>query len=278
MTETVTIGAIAPHDDEAVPDACDETNRHLAVKTQRAMDEMARRVARAGPEAIIIATPHNVHVTGHMAVLTSSQLTGQIDEAPKPVSFSCRVDRELALGIHDEMRAADIPTVAVSFGGNVPAESVGPLDWGSIVPLWHIARHAPDLPVAVVVPARDLDVAAHVRAGAAAVRAARQLVRRVAFVASADQGHGHSHDGPYGYHAESAAFDRRVCDAVERGTLEHLVSFTTDEVSAAVVDSWWQMVMLHGALEEDGSRFRAELLSYEAPTYVGLLTAVFERA
>jgi hypothetical protein len=52
---------------------------------------------------------------------------------------------------------------------------------------------------------------------------------------------------------------------------------TTEEVSAAVADSWWQMVMLHGALEEDGSKYQAHLLSYEAPTYCGLLTAVFER-
>ena len=32
--------------------------------------------------------------------------------------------------------------------------------------------------------------------------------------------------------------------------------------------------MLHGAL---GDGFRAELLSYEAPTYFGMLTAAFER-
>jgi aromatic ring-opening dioxygenase LigB subunit len=34
------------------------------------------------------------------------------------------------------------------------------------------------------------------------------------------------------------------------------------------------MLMLHGAL---GGDFRAELLSYEAPTYFGMLTASFQR-
>jgi len=34
------------------------------------------------------------------------------------------------------------------------------------------------------------------------------------------------------------------------------------------------MLMLHGAL---GDGFSAELLSYEAPTYFGMLTASFQR-
>jgi hypothetical protein len=36
------------------------------------------------------------------------------------------------------------------------------------------------------------------------------------------------------------------------------------------------MLMLHGALQEDGAGFDAALLAYEAPTYFGMLTAVFE--
>jgi hypothetical protein len=35
------------------------------------------------------------------------------------------------------------------------------------------------------------------------------------------------------------------------------------------------MLMLHGALQEEGGAFEAELLAYEAPTYFGMLTAVF---
>jgi aromatic ring-opening dioxygenase LigB subunit len=39
-------------------------------------------------------------------------------------------------------------------------------------------------------------------------------------------------------------------------------------------DSLWQMLVLHGAL---GDGWRAELLSYEAPTYFGMIVAAFER-
>jgi aromatic ring-opening dioxygenase LigB subunit len=275
MPGTVRIGVIAPHGDLAIEEACAEEERALAPATQRAMQEMARRVAAAAPDVALVATPHNVHVEGHMAVLVSSTVAGRFDEAANQLPLSLRVDRELALAVHRSMNEAGIPTVAISFGGNVAAESSSPIDWGTLVPMWHISREAPDLPVVVVAPARDLDPAAHVVAGATIVRAARALGRGIAFVASADQGHGHSADGPYGFHAESAAFDAKAADIVRRGALEELTANPVEEARAALVDSWWQMLMLHGALEEDGGRFEPELLAYEAPTYYGMLTATF---
>jgi len=276
MVATLSIGVIAPHGDLAIAEACDGDTRSLAAETQRAMSLMAERVAAARPDTLVIATPHNVHVSGHMAVLTSSELAGRLDEAANPLDLTCRVDRPLALAIHRAMNDAVVSTVAVSYGGNDPAEAVSPMDWGVFVPLWHIAQILPEVPVVVVAPAREFDAATHVLAGAAITRAAREAGKRIAFIASADQGHGHQAEGPYGLHAESAAFDALVCDIVKRGALHELVDITPDQARAAYVDSWWQMLMLHGALREDGAAFDAEFLAYEAPTYYGMLTAVFE--
>lgn len=274
----MSIGVIAPHGDLAIAEACDDDTRSLAVQTQAAMAVMAERVAAAGPDVVVIATPHNIHISGHMAVLTSSALAGQLDESANPIALSSRIDRELALSTHQAMNDVGVPTVAVSYGGNDPAEAVSPMDWGLLIPLWHVARVLPDVPVVVVVPAREFDAATHVTAGAAVTRAARDAGKRIAFIASADQGHGHSADGPYGFHPESAAFDAVACDIVKRNALHELADITPDQARAAFVDSWWQMLMLHGALNEDGAAFDAELLAYEAPTYYGMLTAVFERS
>ena len=276
MAGTVRIGAIAPHGDLAIAEACDESTRTLAVTTQEAMDEMGRRAAFARADTVVVVTPHNVHVTGHIAVITASTVAGSIEDAADPLPATWRVDCEIALATVEKMKHAGVPSVGVSFGGNQASESIAPLDWGGHIPLWHIERHAPDTPVVVVSPARDLDANAHAEAGRAIVRAARSAGRSIAFVASADQGHGHRADGPYGFAAESATFDARVVDVVRRGALEELMAFHRAEVLAALADSWWQMVMLHGALEEDGATFRSTFLAYEAPTYYGMLTAVFE--
>jgi aromatic ring-opening dioxygenase LigB subunit len=276
MVATVSIGVIAPHGNLAIAEACDDQTRLLAAQTQRAMAVMAQRVAAAQPEALVIATPNNVHVSGHMVVLTSSELAGRLDGAAHPLELTCQVDRHLALAIHRAMSAAGVSTVAVSYGGNDPAEAVSPMDWGVLIPLWHIARVLPDVPVAAIAPAREFDASTHIKAGAAVARAAREAGKRVAFIASADQGHGHQADGPYGFHPESAAFDALVCDIVKRGALHELADLAPDQARAAFVDSWWQMLMLHGALQQDGADFDAELLAYETPTYYGMLTAVFE--
>ncbi|HVH65587.1 MAG TPA: hypothetical protein VM674_06080, partial [Candidatus Acidoferrum sp.] len=53
--------------------------------------------------------------------------------------------------------------------------------------------------------------------------------------------------------------------------LEELVGIERGFVERAKADSWWQMLMLHGAT--DG--WRGELISYEAPTYFGMLTAAY---
>jgi aromatic ring-opening dioxygenase LigB subunit len=274
MRPTVVIGAIAPHGELAIAEACDAQTVELAPRTQQAMAELGRRVIAAQPDTVVIATPHNFHVVGHLAVLTAGQLAGVLEDAPRPLTLRCRVDRELALETVHQLAGAAIPGVAVSFGANSPAESVAPLDWGALVPLWPILQAAPNLPVVLVAPARELDADAHRRAGAALVRAARVLGRRVAVIASADQGHGHRADGPYGYTPASATFDARVADLVQRGALADLLAMDPAEVEAAVADSWWQMLLLHGALEEDGAPFVPELLAYEVPTYYGMLTAV----
>jgi aromatic ring-opening dioxygenase LigB subunit len=127
-------------------------------------------------------------------------------------------------------------------------------------------------PAVIVSPARDRPLEEHVRAGAVIARATSG--RRVAVVASADHGHAHDANGPYGFDPAAADYDARVVEIVRDNRLADLVDLDPAFVAAASADSWWQMLMLHGAL---GDEWRAELLSYEAPTYFGMLCASFER-
>jgi aromatic ring-opening dioxygenase LigB subunit len=124
----------------------------------------------------------------------------------------------------------------------------------------------------IVTPCRALSNQDHVLAGEALALATGD--RAVAFIASADHGHGHTTDGPYGFSAHSAPYDDDIQDVVRRNALRELADWDPQRAADALADSLWQMLMLHGAL---GDGFRAELISYEAPTYFGMLTAAFER-
>jgi aromatic ring-opening dioxygenase LigB subunit len=204
-----------------------------------AMEELARRF---GGGTLVVLTPHNVHVEGHFAVVTA----GRVGEY--------EVDRELALRLVDEIRAAGLPVVGVSYGGNDATQAEHPIDWGTEVPLRWLKPER----IVVVAPARDLDLDAHIRLGG--------LLAGHAVLASADHGHAHQESGPYGFHPAAAAYDRRFCELVPAGDFRPLAEL----VEEAKADSLWQLLILQGAA--GGRRF--ELLAYDAPSYYGMAVAV----
>jgi aromatic ring-opening dioxygenase LigB subunit len=265
---SLVFAAIAPHG--TLPEAPVPG----AEKTHEALAELGRRFDAAAPEATIVLSPHNVHVEGHFAVVLAGTLSGSLAEFDAPaVTLACPVDLELAMraivGLHDE----GIPVVGASFGANDPVAATAPMDWGVLIPLWFMGgRTEPQVPAVVVSPARDRPIEEHVRAGRALARAAEASPQRIALIASADHGHAHDPNGPYGFDPAAAAYDEQVVRLVSENRLSGLLELDPAFVEAAKADSWWQLAMLHGALE-DG--WRGDFLSYEASTYFGMLCAAY---
>lgn len=256
MSTRLVAAAIAPHGTPALEEG----------PTRSALEEIGRRFVAAAPEATIVLTPHNVHVEGHFAVVTAASVGGSLAESGRAdVALVRQVDRTLADAVVRAARAAELPALGVSYGGNDPASAEAPLDWGTLIPLHFL----PETPVVVVSPARERPLEEHVRLGVAIAAACEG--RRVALVASADHGHAHDPDGPYGFDPAAAAYDERVVELVRANSLHRLTELAPI-VDAAKADSLWQLLVLHGAL---GDAYDVELLCYEAPTYFGMLCAVY---
>jgi aromatic ring-opening dioxygenase LigB subunit len=265
--------SIAPHGGIAIAEACTPEELGLATVTRRAMEELGRRFDRTRPEVAIVLTPHNIHVEGAMAVVTSGSVSGALDGHPD-VKLRIAVDRPLALAIRDSIAAEGIPVAGVSYGANDTAAASFPMDWAVLVPLWFMGGRAdPPVLTVVVAPARDLPYAHHVAAGRAVAKAAAASGKRVALIASCDQGHGHDANGPYGFTPKSKEFDDAIVALIERDDLAGLLRIDPKLPVDGKADSYWQMLMLHGALD---SSWRGEFLSYEAPTYYGMLCAAYE--
>jgi aromatic ring-opening dioxygenase LigB subunit len=244
----IVFAAIAPHGDLVLGDEPE------APATRAALEELGRRHAAAAPETTVVVTPHNVHVDGHFAVVTAAHV-GELD-----------TDRELAAAILGALSESGIPAVGVSFGSNDLAIAEMPIDWGTEIPVEFVRGER----IVVVSPARDRPLDEHVRAGAAIARATSS--RRIALVASADHGHAHDPDGPYGFDPGAAEYDERIQQLVREHRLAALLELGP-LAAAAKADSLWQLLVLHGAL---GNHARADLLSYEAPTYYGMLCTAYE--
>ena len=263
---TLVFAAIAPHGAPALDDPAGETRRGL--------EELGRRFDGAEPEATIVFDPHGLLVEDHFGVALAGRYEGDVSEwSSSGVELACPGDPELARKCVAELHQEGLPAVGFTFGSSLADTATMPLDWGALIPLWFMGRER--IPAVVVTPTRALPIEDCVRAGAALGSVARTSDKRVALIASADHGHGHTEDGPYGFAAESAEYDERVVAIVSENRLGGLLDLDPDWVRAAKADSWWQMAMLHGAL---GDEWLGELISYEAPTYFGMLCAAYEPA
>ena len=257
---TLVFAAIAPHGGLVFeqPDG----------ETRRGMDELARRFRAARPDAVIVATPHGTLLDDRFGVVRSARLSEHGSRfVEDEYLYEGPGEPQLADDCLAALREAGVPAVGVTFGATAAGDSEMPIDWGAGIPLSFLSA-----PAVVVTPCRALSNDLHVRAGAAL--AAATGPRRVAFVASADHGHGHSEDGPYGYSPDSAPYDDEIVRIVRENRLGELVDWDPQVAVTALADSFWQLLMLHGAL---GDGWDSQLHTYEAPTYFGMLTASFSR-
>jgi aromatic ring-opening dioxygenase LigB subunit len=207
-------------------------------------DAMRVLASRFDGGTLVVVTPHNVHVEGHFAVAVSARV-GEHE-----------VDRELALELVDAIRAAGLPVVAVSYGGNDPTQAELPADWGTDVPLGYLPAER----IVLVSPARDRPLEEHIRLGEVIAAHAE------AILASADHGHAHDASGPYGFDPAAAEYDARFQELVPTGDFRPLAEL----VEAAKADSLWQLLVLQGAT----GCAPLELLAYAVPTYYGMAVAV----
>jgi aromatic ring-opening dioxygenase LigB subunit len=265
--------SIAPHGSIAIAEWCAPEQRPLAARTRAAFEELGRRFDAARPDATILFTPHHVHVERNLSVVVAGAMHGVLEGSATPIELRAKVDRDLAQAVQRAIADAGVPAVGVSYGANDAAAAVMPMDWATQIPIHFMGGRAePPVPIVVLAPARDLAWEQHVAAGRAIAGLAAGSTKRIALIASCDHGHAHDPKGPYGHSPASKVFDDRVVDLVKRNALGELLSFDPAFVAEAKADSFWQMLMLHGAI---GDRWRAELLSYEAPTYFGMLCAAF---
>ena len=270
---------IAPHGSMIIP-LLGEKGAEKALATRAAMEDLGRRVAAAQPETLVVITPHGHRVDGCFSLLNNRRVQGTLGPEPESnghsFTLTFEVDKELNAAIVEEARALDVPAVRLSYAVPDETQFWQPLDWGVTVPLWFLgAMFHPQPRVVIACPDRgNMPWQLFPTFGKSIRLAAESINRRVAFIASADLGHAHDAQGPYGYDIASKEFDTALIDAVKAQDLARLLEFDLDWLKRASTDSYGQILNLYGAIEETG--FRGELLSYEVPTYFGMMCVAYE--
>jgi len=272
----IVYACIAPHGAEIIPKLAG-SQLETFDKTRCGMERLTEQMKKYDPTTIVIATPHGLRLTNSIGVVTSEYCEGSLQNNRKSVRLRFRCDRELAFEILVKSKKTKLPIIGVNFGTDEGPSSSMPMDWGTLIPLWFLSqpkKNRKKLKIVVVTPSREILLSDLVDFGKAIADVVEKSTRKVAFVASADQGHAHDKNGPYGFNQASAKYDKLVLDAVKENNFNGLLSLSNQFLKDAKPDSLWQIAILVGIL--DSIPMKGQIFSYQAPTYYGMLCAGFE--
>jgi len=271
----IVYACVAPHGSEAVPELAGDKLDAFG-ETRRGMEYLAEQMKRHCPDTIVIATPHGLRLDHTIGVVTAEYSEGSLKEKDKEIKVRFKCNRQLAWKILREARKAWLPIVGANYGTDKGPASCMQMDWGTLIPLWFFGAQEKKKPkIVIVTPSREIPLAQLVDFGRVIAEVAESSQRKVAFVASADQGHAHDKKGPYSFNPASKKYDELVIKAIKENNLKQLLTLDSQFVEDAKPDSLWQMAILVGVLER--VRMKARFVSYQAPTYFGLLCASFEK-
>lgn len=266
---------IAPHGGEIVP-ALAGNKLARFMDTRNGMKELAREVKRANPDAIVIASPHNLRLHRHIGVVTAENSTGSAREGKREIRYSAKCDMALAQKLVAEAEGDGLPVVGATYGVYEGPLSDLAMDWGTLIPLWFFLRgNGLKSRIVIVTPTRGSLLTEDYDFGKVIGRVSEEERKRVVFVASADQAHTHRKSGPYGYSPDAEKYDRFVVEAIRNGRLETIMGLNPGFIERARPDSLWQMTMLAGVISVVPMQGR--VISYQAPTYYGMLCASYLR-
>jgi len=277
---TLVYACIAPHGSEAIEQLASKTAANKFRKTRDGLRRLASDVGKAKPDTIVIATPHNIRLYGKIGIVLSENSTGTLQASPKDkrtVSLKAKCDVKFAKELLERSARRRLPVVGAHYGTTEGIASDMPMDWGTLIPLWFMMPRCRKRPrIVIVTPSRELPLSRNFQFGQMiAEQAETERGKRVVFVASADQAHAHKHAGPYGFSRQAKNYDRMVLSALNRNQISSIMSFKQTLVKGAKPDSLWQMAVLAGIAER--IKLRAEVVSYDVPTYFGMICASLQR-
>jgi len=276
---TLTYACIAPHGSDVIPELANKRTLRSFEETRKGMIAVSREVKHARPDTIIIASPHNLRVHQHIAIVTAENSSGTLRgwNAPeKRASMKVKCNAGLAKELLAASTRRRLPVVGVNYGTFEGSNSDMAMDWGTFVPLWFFTHENRIRPkIVIVAPSREIPLEQNVAFGRIIADVVEKKRERVVFVASADQAHAHKKNGPYGFNKAAAAYDKFMVKAIETDDIDSIKELSSKFVEAAKPDSLWQMAMLAGVSER--IPLVPHLFSYQVPTYFGMICAGFQR-
>ncbi|HKC66211.1 MAG TPA: AmmeMemoRadiSam system protein A [Pyrinomonadaceae bacterium] len=264
-TSSLVFAGIAPHPPIMVPEVGREAIKEVRASID-AMREFTERVIESGAETIVVISPHAPLDARAFVAYKDAELYGDFANFRAP-------DARVEVPLDEEMLNA-ISREAASEGYEILGIRGYDLDHGTTVPLYFLQRNGWQGRV-VALGYSFLSNEDHLRFGSCITRAASEVGRRIAFVASGDLSHRLKPEAPAGYNPNAYLFDQEVVEAIRESEPERIINIDQDLRKMAGECGYRSMLVALGVAGETACD--CEVLNYEAPFGVGYLVAQIAR-
>lgn len=264
---------VCPHPPIAVPEV-GRAEAGKVINTQKAYQEMGRKIKESGAETMVIISPHAPVFRDVVGINGLPLLKGDLSSfRAGQVAFELNNDRLLVSEIQRQARTLGLDIVQLEETMERQYDINLRLDHGVTVPLYFFQQAGVELPLVhvsmAVAPPEKLYLF-----GLAVRRAAESLPRKVALLASGDLSHELIRSAPSGYRPRGKEFDASMVELLAGPDIAGVLNMDQELVQQAGECGYRSIVMMLGAL--DGYEVKAEVLSYEGPFGVGYLVASLE--
>lgn len=255
--------AVVPHSPVLIPSIGKEHLKKLK-KTVAAMKRLEQDLYATHPDTILVISPHGPVEADHFTLdLNEKYVCDLKDFGVFDVTVDCRADMRLISALKEHLEDKNVPFML---------RSEKELDYGVVVPLTYLAGHLKKYSVLPIYPSL-LSAKSHFEFGQAIQEVLMHTDRRVAVIASADLSHRLTRSGPAGYSPYGKKFDEKIQTLIKERKHAALITFEPELAAKAAQCGLPPLTILSGIL--DGIEAAPEILSYESPFGIGLLTAYY---
>jgi len=109
---------VAPHGEPVIPALAPPSARRKYAETTRAMRRLARESRALRPQTIVLATPHNLRLRGHIGVAVAEHASGALPmfgRGPARLRLRVRCDVAFAESLLTLAAAQRLPVVAANY-------------------------------------------------------------------------------------------------------------------------------------------------------------------
>ncbi|MGN0947449.1 AmmeMemoRadiSam system protein A [Megasphaera sp.] len=271
MEHACAAAGLFPHPPIMLPEIGGDELQKMA-STVQAVQTAARLIVEQKPETLVIVSPHNYVFPDGATLLAAPRLYGNLDAFGYPeLSMDVRTDMELAEEIfHVASEKTDIYRLDAAWSDRFGHPLY--VDQGTFVPLYYLHKAGFSGPVVIMAPRFD-DYDSMSLLGDLVVKAAANIGRRIAVIASGDLSHRLLPGSPNGYTPKGAIFDKTVMEALQKQDPAVLKTMSRSLIDEAGMCGLPSVYFLFGALRH----FRPVMpvSSYEGPFGVGYGVALY---